>query len=136
MGGFDKTFLSLPRLLHILALTYLVVADPGACQPGPGCPDHPLAVLGKHSLPVFVAGTLLCDGRAGGEGRLRAQRRLRSPALLIAGGIAVAVRACLLAELLPEIGWRRQEAGPQRPAMRSGMPRGRNQAAATADPSL
>ena len=40
IGGFDKTFLSLPRLLHILAVSYLIVALPAVSnlfrtQPGP-----------------------------------------------------------------------------------------------------
>jgi hypothetical protein len=57
--GFDKTFLSLPRLLHVLALAYLIVSVPTVSRllrrPG----DHPLAILGRHSLSIFVAGTIL-----------------------------------------------------------------------------
>src|SRR5262245_1062112 len=57
--GFDKTFLSLSRLLHILAIAYLVTAVPALSRLARRRPDHPLAVLGKHSLPVFIAGTVL-----------------------------------------------------------------------------
>lgn len=58
LGGFDKTFLSLPRLLHILSLAYLVVAVPAISNFFRLSPDHPLAILGKRSLPVFITGTL------------------------------------------------------------------------------
>lgn len=59
LTGFDKTYLSLPRLLHVLALTYLVIAIPGLSQLARLKESHPLASLGRNSLPVFVAGTLL-----------------------------------------------------------------------------
>jgi hypothetical protein len=57
--GFDKSFLSLTRLLHILALAYLIVTIPVLSNLARTRPDHPLALLGKHSLPVFIAGTIL-----------------------------------------------------------------------------
>ncbi|TGV66923.1 hypothetical protein EN801_044525, partial [Mesorhizobium sp. M00.F.Ca.ET.158.01.1.1] len=41
IGGFDKTFLSLPRLLHILAVSYLVVALPALSSLFRTSPDHP-----------------------------------------------------------------------------------------------
>lgn len=59
IGGFDKTFLSLPRLLHILSVSYLFVALPALSNFFRTSPDHPLAILGKRSLPVFIAGTVL-----------------------------------------------------------------------------
>ena len=59
LTGFDKTFLSLSRLLHILSVAYLVIAVPAVSRVARRRPDHPLAILGKRSLPVFVAGTLL-----------------------------------------------------------------------------
>lgn len=57
--GFDKTFLSLTRLLHILSAGYLFAAIPALSNLARTGPDHPLAVLGRHSLPVFIAGTIL-----------------------------------------------------------------------------
>ncbi|MGO4437314.1 OpgC family protein [Rhizobium sp. RAF56] len=57
--GFDKTFLSLPRLLHVLALAYLILNVPALSQFFTRRPDHPLTVLGRHSLNIFVAGTIL-----------------------------------------------------------------------------
>ncbi|AQX28457.1 MULTISPECIES: OpgC family protein [unclassified Bartonella] len=56
---FNKTFLSIPRLLHILSLSFLILRLP--CLHKKFCVSihHPLAILGKQSLPVFVTGTLL-----------------------------------------------------------------------------
>ncbi|AYG67886.1 MULTISPECIES: OpgC domain-containing protein [unclassified Rhizobium] len=57
--GFDKTFLSLPRLLHVLALAYLIVSIPSISQLLRRSANHPLTILGRHSLSIFVAGTIL-----------------------------------------------------------------------------
>lgn len=59
LTGFDKTFLSLPRLLHILSIVYLLAAIPALSNLALTAHDHPLAVIGRHSLPIFIAGTLL-----------------------------------------------------------------------------
>ena len=59
IGGFDKTYLSLFRLAHILAIAYLVVAIPAVSRVLRRGEDNPLAIFGKRSLPVFIAGTLL-----------------------------------------------------------------------------
>ena len=57
--GFDKTFLSLPRLLHVLALAYLIVSIPAISAFLRRSTNHPLTILGRHSLNIFVAGTIL-----------------------------------------------------------------------------
>ncbi|MGZ9721727.1 MULTISPECIES: OpgC family protein [Rhizobium] len=57
--GFDKTFLSLPRLLHVLALAYLIVSVPSISRFLRRSAHHPLTILGRHSLNIFVAGTIL-----------------------------------------------------------------------------
>ncbi|MGV1793282.1 OpgC family protein [Rhizobium sp. A37_96] len=57
--GFDKTFLSLPRLLHVLALAYLIISIPSLSQQLRRSANHPLTILGRHSLSIFVAGTIL-----------------------------------------------------------------------------
>ena len=59
LGGFDKTFLSLSRLLHVLAVGYLVSCLCSVSSALRWSLDNPLVVLGRRSLPVFVAGTLL-----------------------------------------------------------------------------
>jgi hypothetical protein len=59
VSGFDKTFLSLPRLLHVLALAYLVVSIPAISAFLRRSANHPLTILGRQSLNIFVAGTIL-----------------------------------------------------------------------------
>ncbi|NGM45562.1 OpgC domain-containing protein [Rhodobacter sp. SGA-6-6] len=59
MISFDKSFLFLPRLLHILALAYVLSVLPGLKRLAAGPGGAGLAMLGRHSLPVFAAGTLM-----------------------------------------------------------------------------
>ncbi|TCU23816.1 hypothetical protein EV130_107171 [Rhizobium azibense] len=59
LTGFDKTFLSLPRLLHVLSLSYLVINIPVLSRILSRPSDHPLTIIGRHSLNIFVAGTIL-----------------------------------------------------------------------------
>ena len=59
LTGFDKTFLSVSRLLHILSVAYLIIAIPAVSKLARRKPDHPLAILGKRSLPVFISGTII-----------------------------------------------------------------------------
>ncbi|KQV20311.1 hypothetical protein ASC97_09820 [Rhizobium sp. Root1203] len=59
LTGFDKTFLSLPRLLHVLSLTYIVLNIGALSRLLRRPADHPLVILGRHSLNIFVAGTIL-----------------------------------------------------------------------------
>jgi len=59
LAGFDKTFLSVPRLLHILALLYVIAAVPALNNLARVSLHNPLAILGKYSLPVFACGTAL-----------------------------------------------------------------------------
>lgn len=57
--AFDKSFLFLPRLLHILALAYLISAL-ASFKTQSSLPQlAPLALLGRHSLPVFATSTVL-----------------------------------------------------------------------------
>ncbi|TCQ25107.1 OpgC family protein [Rhizobium sp. PP-CC-3G-465] len=59
LTGFDKTFLSLTRLLHVLALGYLLAITPVFNRLSRLRLDHPLVMIGRHSLPVFIFGTIL-----------------------------------------------------------------------------
>ncbi|OCO99661.1 MULTISPECIES: OpgC domain-containing protein [unclassified Ensifer] len=59
LTGFDKTFLSLPRLTHVLALAYIIAVTPKLSNLARLDSDHPLAVVGRHSLPIFIFGTIL-----------------------------------------------------------------------------
>jgi hypothetical protein len=57
--GFDKTYVSLPRLLHLLALVYVFAYAPATSVFARVSRDNPLTRLGRHSLPVFATGTAL-----------------------------------------------------------------------------
>lgn len=59
LTGFDKTFLSVSRLLHILAMAYLLATVPALSNVWRVGRRNPLSVMGRHALPVFIAGTLL-----------------------------------------------------------------------------
>ncbi|MZQ91208.1 OpgC domain-containing protein [Frigidibacter albus] len=56
---YDKTFVSGPRLLHFLALAYLLSALPIVRRACAHRAAWPLAVLGRHGLTVFALGTVL-----------------------------------------------------------------------------
>lgn len=60
LTAFDKTFLTAPRLLHILALAYLVSTLPVVRRLAGAAAARPLALLGRQSLPVFALGSVLC----------------------------------------------------------------------------
>jgi hypothetical protein len=59
LTGFDKTFLSISRLLHVLAGAYLVATIPFLSNWAALPLSHPLVAIGRHSLAVFVFGTIL-----------------------------------------------------------------------------
>jgi hypothetical protein len=102
IGGFDKTFLSLPRLLHILSISYLVVALPMVSNLFRLRADNPLAILGKRSLPVFIAGTLLA--MAAQVLKLINPGGIAYDTLLIAAGIAMQFALALYLEWLAGLG--------------------------------
>lgn len=58
--GFDKTYLSLPRLLHALAIAYVISALPIFRDFAESRWARPLALMGRHGLPVFATGSVLC----------------------------------------------------------------------------
>lgn len=55
--SFDKSFVHLPRLLHILALAYVLSALPALTRLAESPKLAPLVTLGQHALPVFAAST-------------------------------------------------------------------------------
>jgi len=59
LTGFDKTFLSTTRLLHVLAGAYLVATIPVLSNWAALPLSHPLVAVGRHSLAVFIFGTIL-----------------------------------------------------------------------------
>ncbi|MCZ2203663.1 OpgC family protein [Bartonella sp. A05] len=85
--NFNKTFLSLPRLLHILSLSFLVLCLPWLYKRLRVSEKHPLAILGKHGLPVFVIGTIFAI--FGQIFKTLVPSSFFSDTLLIMSGIAV-----------------------------------------------
>ncbi|TIS54593.1 OpgC family protein [Mesorhizobium sp.] len=124
LTGFDKTFLSLPRLLHILAVSYLIVAFPAVSNLFRTSRDNPLAILGKRSLPVFIAGTVIA--MVAQVMKLINPGGLAYDSLLIAAGMAMQFALAFYLEWLSTIGGSgrkpaRSEAAPVRAAF-SGQP--------------
>jgi hypothetical protein len=58
----DKTFVTWPRLIHILALAYLLSSWGWVRRACGSAAAAPLALLGRNALPVFSAGSLLALG--------------------------------------------------------------------------
>jgi hypothetical protein len=101
--GFDKTFLSLTRLVHVLALAYVIVSVPAISNLARTPEDHPLAILGKHSLPVFIAGTILA--MVAQIVKEMNPGDVLDDTLLIASGIMAQFALAHYLEWLPSIGW-------------------------------
>jgi hypothetical protein len=59
LWDFDKTYVSLPRLFHVLALAYVVMMSPIGEWMRRIPAANPLTAMGRHSLPVFCTGSLL-----------------------------------------------------------------------------
>ena len=115
LTGFDKTYLSAPRLLHVLAAAYLVAVLPRVNGLARLSQGNPLAVMGRHALPVFVAGTILSMAA-------QAWRMVHVPDRIDDLAI-VAVGVALQFALAFHIEWyRRVTRGDWRPAASSGIP--------------
>ncbi len=63
--AFDKTYVSGPRLTHILALAYVLSALPLVRRTCAHRLAAPLALMGRQALPVFALGSVLCIGAQG-----------------------------------------------------------------------
>ena len=57
--GFDKTFVTLPRMLHAFALFYMLASLPIIRRLADSSFVAPLRLLGRHGLVVFATGTVL-----------------------------------------------------------------------------
>ncbi len=92
LTGFDKTFLSLTRLLHVLALAYILATVPVFSRLTRVGSNHPL-VRWAHSLAVFI----LDDPRNGGPGAASRHDRDRIiGTIFVIGGIGLHFRYGLL----------------------------------------
>ncbi len=57
--SFDKTFVAVPRLLHALALVYVISAFPLFKRAAETAWARPLVLMGRNGLPVFATGSVL-----------------------------------------------------------------------------
>jgi hypothetical protein len=85
----DKTNLSLPRLIHIGALIYLVSRLPVDAWIRDRAPFKPLIWMGRHSLPVFSLGVVL--SLAGQALRIVYAGNVAFDMLLISFGLALQI---------------------------------------------
>ena len=117
MTGFDKTFVTLPRLLHLAALVYVFVHAPyGSAFRRIGA-ANPLCLIGRHSLPIFATGTILSI--LAQIVRLHREPSFALDTLLIATGLALHYALALFLEWwrgLSQVG-QAKGAMPARPSL-------------------
>lgn len=65
LTDFDKKYLTAPRLLHVLAIAYIVSSLPWVRRLCASRWAAPLALLGQQALPVFALGSVLAIGAQG-----------------------------------------------------------------------
>lgn len=87
LTAFDKTYVTGPRLLHILALAYFLSSFAFIRRACAHWIATPFELLGRQALPVFALGSVLCIGLQGvkhvtGED-------FATDALIIAGGLSL-----------------------------------------------
>lgn len=104
--AFDKTYLTVPRLSHALALAYVLSVWPAVRQACASRFAAPFALLGRHALPVFGLGVVLCY-TANGVKTVMPQS-LALDTALIGTGIAL-----MLALAGAKEAWKRAEARAQ-----------------------
>jgi hypothetical protein len=84
---FDKTYVSGPRLAHILALAYFLSTFGFVKQLSAAQAMQPLALLGRNALPVFAFGSMLALSGQVTKAALPASLALDTA--LILGGLAL-----------------------------------------------
>ena len=99
----DKTFVTWPRLIHILALAYLLSSWGWVRRASSSAAAAPLALLGRNALPVFAAGSLLALSA-------QAVRQAAPPGLaldtaLILGGLSLQLLLALVRDRLALKKW-------------------------------
>ncbi|WP_062234315.1 OpgC family protein [Aureimonas sp. N4] len=96
MTGFDKTFVTLPRLTHLAALVYVFVHAPYDSVFRRIGAANPLCLIGRHSLPIFATGTIL--SLLAQILRLHREPSFLFDTLLIAAGLALHYALALFLE--------------------------------------
>jgi hypothetical protein len=85
--GFEKGYVAWPRLLHVLALGYVVMMSPLGRLMHLIPKTNSLTAMGRHSLPVFCAGSLL--SMTGAVIRYEWGDGISHDTIIIATGLAV-----------------------------------------------
>ncbi|CAN5417125.1 OpgC domain-containing protein [soil metagenome] len=85
--AYDKTYVAVPRLLHVLALGYVVMMSPLGRWMWLIPKSNFLTAMGRHSLPVFCAGTLL--SMMGAVARHQIGDSLLSDTIIVVTGLAI-----------------------------------------------
>ncbi len=65
LTAFEKSYVTAPRLLHILALAYFLSSFPAVRRACGSVFGKPFELLGRQALPVFALGSVLCIGFQG-----------------------------------------------------------------------
>lgn len=98
--GDDKTFLSLPRLLHVLALGYLATRGRLWQRIGVAAADHAagrsLALLGRHGLATFAVGSVLSI--LGQVAHFYTNGQILADAVILGTGLAIMLALSALME--------------------------------------
>ena len=91
--AFDKTYVTAPRLLHILALAYFLSSFDFIRRACAHRLAAPFELLGRQALPVFALGSVLCIGLQGVK-HVTGVNILADAAILIVGlGLQFALAA-------------------------------------------
>jgi len=85
--GFEKGYVAWPRLLHVLALGYVVMMSPLGRLMRLIPKTNSLTAMGRHSLPIFCAGSLL--SMTGAVVRYEWGGGISHDTIIIATGLAV-----------------------------------------------
>ena len=127
LTGFDKTYLSAPRLLHVLAAAYLIAALPAVSGLFRLSYANPLSVVGRHGLSVFVLGTVIAMAA-------QAWRMVHIPT--VTGDLTIlAIGIAAQFALAYYIEWYRGVANGWRAAATSGIPDGHDDRPSAPAPS-
>lgn len=104
LRDFDKTYVALPRLLHILCLVYVVSCLAPLRRFSESRWAAPLALLGRQALPVFALGTILAF--LAQAGRAIGPDSILLDTALIAAGLALMLAMAAARE------WARRQTRP------------------------
>lgn len=97
LAAFHKTWETGPRLVHALALAYLLGTLPAVARLCAAPAARPLALLGRHALPVFALLTILAFLVQG----LKPVTNGLGDALLLGGGVLLMLLLAAAREALP-----------------------------------